>query len=90
MPGLPPKLVVTTYAPKRRVVTIVVLLLLVAGSVYGMFELGRYNAGHDAFAALKETNGPARRNRSQGSHHFGTARQGGAAGIFHRRTDPGA
>jgi len=54
MPGLPPKLVVTTYAPKRRVVTIVVLLLLVAGSVYGMFELGRYNAGHDAFAALKE------------------------------------
>lgn len=54
MPGLPPKLVVTTYAPKRRVVTIVMLVLLVAGSVYGMFEYGRYNAGFDALAALKE------------------------------------
>jgi hypothetical protein len=54
MPGLPPKLVVTTYAPKRRVITIVLLLLLVAGSVYGMFEFGRYSAGFDALAALKE------------------------------------
>ena len=28
MPGLPPKLVVTTYAPKRRVITIVLLPVL--------------------------------------------------------------
>ena len=45
MPGLPPKLVVTTYAPTRRMVTIVLLILLVAGGVYGMFEFGRYSRG---------------------------------------------
>jgi hypothetical protein len=54
MPGLPPKLVVTTYAPTRRVITIVLLVLLMVGSVYGMFEYGRYNAGHDAIAAFRE------------------------------------
>jgi len=54
MPGLPPKLVVTTYAPTRRFVTIVVLVLLVAGGIYGMFEFGRYSAGFDALAALKQ------------------------------------
>ena len=54
MPGLPPKLVVTTYAPKRRIVTIVLLVLLVAGGVYGMFEFGRYSAKFDAIAAFKE------------------------------------
>jgi hypothetical protein len=48
MPGLPPKLVVTTYAPKRRVVTVILLVLMVAGGVYGMFEFGRYRAGFDA------------------------------------------
>lgn len=54
MPGLPPKLVVTTYAPTRRVVTIVLLVLVVLGSVYGMFEFGRYSAGYDALAAFKQ------------------------------------
>ena len=54
MPGLPPKLVVTTYAPKRRIVTIVLLVLLVAGGVYGMFEFGRYRAGYDVVASLKQ------------------------------------
>lgn len=54
MPGLPPKLVVTTYTPVRRWVTIVALLLLVAGGVYGMFEFGRYSAGFDAVAAFKQ------------------------------------
>jgi hypothetical protein len=54
MPGLPPKLVVTTYAPTRRIVTIVLLVLLVAGGVYGMFEFGRYSAGFDALSALKQ------------------------------------
>jgi len=54
MPGLPPKLVVTTYAPTRRIVTIVLLLLLVGGGVYGMFEFGRYSAGFDALSALKQ------------------------------------
>jgi len=54
MPGLPPKLVVTTYAPTRRVITIVLLVLVVAASVYGMFEFGRYSAGFDALAALKQ------------------------------------
>ena len=54
MPGLPPKLVVTTYAPTRRWVTIVVLLLILAAGVYGMFEFGRYSAGFDAPAALKQ------------------------------------
>ena len=54
MPGLPPKLVVTTYAPTRRVITIVLLVLVVAGSVYGMFEFGRYNAGFDSLAALRQ------------------------------------
>ena len=54
MPGLPPKLVVTTYAPTRRIITIVLLVLLVAGSVYGMFEFGRYRGGYDAPAAWKE------------------------------------
>jgi outer membrane murein-binding lipoprotein Lpp len=54
MPGLPPKLVVTTYAPTRRVVTIILLVLLVAGGVYGMYEFGRYRAGFDVVDALKE------------------------------------
>src|SRR5687768_5682223 len=54
MPGLPPKLVVTTYAPTRRVVTIVLLVLVVAAGVYGMFEFGRFRAGHDVVAALKQ------------------------------------
>jgi len=54
MPGLPPKLVVTTYAPTRRWVTIVVLVLLVAGGVYGMFEFGRFRAGYDVVAGLKQ------------------------------------
>jgi hypothetical protein len=54
MPGLPPKLVVTTYAPTRRVITIVLLVLIVAGSVYGMFEFGRYSAGFDSLTALRE------------------------------------
>jgi hypothetical protein len=54
MPGLPPKLVVTTYAPTRRWITIVVLVLIVAGGVYGMFEFGRYRAGYDVVAGLKQ------------------------------------
>ena len=54
MPGLPPKLVVTTYAPKRRLFTIVLLILIVAASVYGMFEFGRYRASYDIVAALRE------------------------------------
>ena len=54
MPGLPPKLVVTTYAPTRRMVTIVLLVLIVAASVYGMFEFGRYRAGFDVVAGLKQ------------------------------------
>ena len=54
MPGLPPKLVVTTYAPTRRWVTIIVLLLVVGGAVYGMFEFGRWRGGFDAPAAWKE------------------------------------
>src|SRR4051794_3813253 len=54
MPGLPPKLVVTTYAPTRRIITIVVLVLLVAGGVYGMFEFGRYRANYDIVAMIKE------------------------------------
>jgi hypothetical protein len=54
MPGLPPKLVVTTYAPTRRWVTIILLLLVVGGAVYGMFEFGRWRGGFDAPAAWKE------------------------------------
>jgi hypothetical protein len=54
VPGLPPKLVVTTYAPTRRWITIVLLLLVVAGGIYGMFEFGRYRAGFDVVARLKE------------------------------------
>jgi hypothetical protein len=54
MPGLPPKLVVTTYAPTRRWITIVVLVLIVAAGVYGMFELGRYRAGYDVAASLNQ------------------------------------
>ena len=54
MPGLPPKLVVTTYAPKRRMVAIVLLVLMVAGGVYGMFEFGRYSAGFDYPASLRQ------------------------------------
>jgi hypothetical protein len=57
MPGLPPKLVVTTYAPTRRWVTIIVLLLVVGGAVYGMFEFGRWRGGFDAPAAWKERRG---------------------------------
>lgn len=53
MPGLPPKLVVTTYAPGRRTITIVLLMLAIAAGIYGMFEFGRYSAGHDALAAFK-------------------------------------
>ena len=54
MPGLPPKLVVTTYAPTRRWITIVVLVLIVAGGVYGMFEFGRFRAGYDVVSGLKQ------------------------------------
>jgi hypothetical protein len=54
MPGLPPKLVVTTYAPTRRIVTIVLLVMVVAAGVYGMFEFGRYRGGHDVVNALKQ------------------------------------
>jgi len=54
VPGLPPKLVVTTYAPTRRRITVIVLVLLVAGGVYGMFEFGRYRAGFDVVAGLKQ------------------------------------
>jgi hypothetical protein len=54
MPGLPPKLVVTTYAPTRRWITVILLVLLVAGGVYGMFEFGRYRAGFDVVAGLKQ------------------------------------
>ena len=54
MPGLPPRLVVTTYTPIRRWVTIIVLLLLVVGTVYGMFEFGRWRGGFDAPAAWKQ------------------------------------
>ncbi len=79
MPGLPPKLVVTTYAPKRRVITIVLLVLLVAGSVYGMFEFGRYSAGFDALAALKERAALRDEIAGQRGHDFRAARQGGAS-----------
>jgi hypothetical protein len=54
MPGLPPKLVVTTYAPTRRWITIVVLVLIVAGGVYGMFEFGRFRGGYDVVAGLRQ------------------------------------
>jgi hypothetical protein len=54
MPGLPPRLVVTTHAPARRIITIVLLLLVIAASVYGMFEYGRYSAGHDSYVAFRE------------------------------------
>jgi hypothetical protein len=54
MPGLPPKLVVTTYAPTRRWITIVLLVLIVGGGVYGMYEFGRYRAGYDVVAGLKD------------------------------------
>jgi hypothetical protein len=54
VPGLPPKLVVTTYAPARRWMTAVLLVLIVAGGVYGMFEFGRFRAGYDVVAGLKQ------------------------------------
>jgi outer membrane murein-binding lipoprotein Lpp len=53
MPGLPPKLVVTTYTPARRWIAIVLLLLIVGGGVYGMFEYGRYRAGYDVVTSLE-------------------------------------
>jgi hypothetical protein len=54
MPGLPPKLVVTTYAPARRWITAILLVLVVAGGVYGMFEFGRYRGGFDVVSELKQ------------------------------------
>jgi hypothetical protein len=54
VPGLPPKLVVTTYAPTRRWITALLLVLIVAGGVYGMFEFGRYRAGYDVVSGLKQ------------------------------------
>jgi hypothetical protein len=54
LPGLPPKLVVTTYAPTRRWITIVVLVVIVIGGVYGMFEFGRYRGGYDVVSAFKQ------------------------------------
>jgi hypothetical protein len=54
MPGLPPKLVVTTYAPARRWITIVLLVLIVAAAVYGMFEFGRFQAKFDIVATTHE------------------------------------
>jgi uncharacterized protein DUF6776 len=53
MPGLPPKLVVTTYTPTRRWIAIVLLLLIVGAGVYGMFEYGRFRAGYDVVASLE-------------------------------------
>ena len=55
MPGLPPKLVVTTYAPTRRWITIVLLVFIVAAGVYGMFEFGRYRGGYDVVAGLRQS-----------------------------------
>jgi hypothetical protein len=54
VPGLPPKLVVTTYAPTRRWITVILLVLLVAGGIYGMFEFGRYRAGYDVVSGLRQ------------------------------------
>jgi hypothetical protein len=54
VPGLPPKLVVTTYAPTRRWITVALLVLVVAAGVYGMFEFGRFRAGHDVVASFKQ------------------------------------
>jgi len=38
----------------RRWITIVLLVLIVAGGVYGMFEFGRFRAGYDVVAGLKQ------------------------------------
>ena len=91
MPGLPPKLVVTTYAPTRRFITIVLLVLVIAGGVYGMFEFGRYSAGLRLAATPSRQRAKLQRcDRRAGGHHLGAARQSGATGILDRRTDPGA
>lgn len=52
--SIPGKLVVRTYAPARRWILLATLLLLAALALYGMFELGRYQAGFDAVKAATQ------------------------------------
>jgi hypothetical protein len=49
--NIPGKLVVRAYAPGRRWTAALALLLIGALALYGMFELGRYQAGYDAMLA---------------------------------------
>jgi hypothetical protein len=79
MPGLPPKLVVTTYAPTRRVITIVLLVLVVAAASTDV-RVRPLQRRVRRPAALKQR-ARMRPKSSQRGHDFRAARQGGAAGI---------
>lgn len=47
-------LVIRPHRPRRRVVILLLSVSLVAGGGWGLFEYGRYSAGHDAMAAREQ------------------------------------
>ena len=60
------KLVVRSHAPKRRAVLLAALVLLGLASLYGAFELGRYDAGYrviDSVRGALSTSARRERNR---------------------------
>ena len=54
MADLPPQLVVRAYAPARRWFTVGAIAIAILAALYATFEVGRYNAGYDSLAALRE------------------------------------
>src|SRR5271166_6910400 len=47
------KLVVRSYAPKRRALLLALFVLIGAASLYGAFELGRYEAGYRVIDSVR-------------------------------------
>jgi len=58
------KLVVRSYAPKRRAVLLAALVLLGLASLYGAFELGRYDAGYRVIDSVRGALSTSARLRS--------------------------
>ncbi len=54
MAEVPPQLVVRAYSPARRWFAVGAIALAILSALYATFELGRYNAGYDSLAALRE------------------------------------
>jgi hypothetical protein len=58
------KLVVRSYAPKRRALLLALFVLIGAASLYGAFELGRYDAGYRVIDSVRGALSTSARIRS--------------------------